>query len=115
MTAEATDGLEPKRKRSKPTSGQAYEARLHSLAYEVAEEQLVQRTISSQTLTHLLKEGSIRGQLELERIRQENLLTEAKIKNLDQLEDIKVLLEEARDSMIGYRTGVMPSASPDQV
>lgn len=110
MTAELAEEPQPKRRRSKPTTGEAYEARLHALAYEVAEEQLRDRTISSQTLTHLLKEGSIRGQLELERLRKENLLTEAKIKNLDQLEDIKNLLVEAKDAMIGYRTGEMPHA-----
>lgn len=108
MTTESAEEPTPRRRRSKPTTGAAYEARLHAMAYEVAEEQLRDRTISSQTLTHLLKEGSIRGQLELEEKRNNNLLIEAKIKNLDQLEDIKVLLEQARDSMIGYRTGQMP-------
>lgn len=110
MTAEEAEGLKPKRRRSTPTSGEAYEARLHAMAYKVAEKQLEDGTISSQTLTHLLKEGSIRGQLEKERLRKENLLTEAKIKNLDQLEDIKNLLVEAKDAMIGYRTGEMPHA-----
>lgn len=109
MTAESEEELKPKRRRARPTSGEEYEARLHSLAYEVAEEQLNSRTISSQVLTHLLKEGSVRGQLELERLRKENLLTEAKIKNLEQLEDIQKLLIEARDAMIGYRGGEAPA------
>lgn len=108
MTTDGDAVPEKKRRRSKPVSGEAYEARLHALAYEVAEEQLLKREASSQVITHLLKEGSVRGQLELERLRKENLLTEAKIKNLDQLDDIARLLSEARDAMVSYRTGEDP-------
>lgn len=45
----------------------------------MAQAQLMDGTASSQTLSHFLKLGSIRHQVELEKIRRDTLLVEEKI------------------------------------
>lgn len=102
----ATEPEEPQKKprrRSAPPTAEAYEQRLVGLAFKQAEEQLAKGEASSQVVSYLLKVGGMREQLELERIRSENLLTEAKIKNMEQLEDMLGLLKDAKDAMMSYR------------
>ena len=75
---------------------------LCNMAMNVAEAQMRDKTVSSQVLTHFLKEASLRTQLELEKIRQENLLTQAKIDQIHQAEDTKELFDKAIKAMNTY-------------
>lgn len=103
MAIEQDEPLKRPRRRPTPTTDEAYEARLIGKAYALAEKQLDDGTASSQVVTHLMKAGSIREQLEKERLRKENLLIEAKIKNMEQLEDVLKMMTEAKDAMMSYR------------
>lgn len=57
---------------------EARENQLVALAYDVAEQQLLDGTISSQVLSQLLKAGSLRGKAELEKLKSENELLRVK-------------------------------------
>ena len=58
------------------------ENQLIALSVDLAEKQLREGTASSQVITHFLKLGSTKNQLELEKIRHENALLEAKTQSL---------------------------------
>ena len=59
-------------------SVESREGQLVSLAYDVAEKQLRDGTASSQIVSHFLKLGTTLAELSKEKLRQENLLLEAK-------------------------------------
>jgi len=67
------------------------EGQLINYAVDLAEKQLRNGNASAQVITHFLKQGTVRSQLELEKLKQENLLLEAKteaIKSSRRLEDL---------------------------
>ena len=84
---------------------EAREAQLISLSYDFAEEQLRAGTASSQLATHFLKAGSVRDQLEKEKIRRESLLLEAKIKDIESQAELKTLFTDAMEALTGYKRG----------
>ena len=73
-----------------------------SLAVDLARQQLLDGTASSQVITHFLKLGSTREKLERERLEEENRLLKAKTKALENAEEIKVLYEDALKAMRNY-------------
>lgn len=83
------------RKRRPAMSPEARENQLISLATDLVEQRLIDGTASSQETTFFLKRGSVKEQLEMERLREENKLLRAKTKALESAEEIKVLYEDA--------------------
>lgn len=81
---------------------EAREQQLVALSYDLAEKQILEGTVSSQVLTHFLKIGSTREKIELQKVKQETVLVEAKVKDLANVEDMKKLYSEAMDAMRGY-------------
>ena len=81
---------------------EAREKQMISLAEDLAEQQLLDGTASSQVITHFLKLGSTREKLERERLEEENRLLKAKTKALENAEEIKVLYEDALKAMRNY-------------
>lgn len=75
---------------------------LTAAAYDLAEEQILDGTASSQILTHFLKAGSIREQEEIERIKAENALLKARVENLSQAGDLAELTQRAIDAFRAY-------------
>lgn len=73
-----------------------------SLAVDLAEKQLAEGTASAQVITHYLKQGTVREQLEQERLRRDNILLEAKANSMASSERMEVLYEEAIKAMRGY-------------
>lgn len=80
----------------------AREKQLISLAVDVAEEQLLNRTASSAVVVHYLKLASQREQLERERLQAEIKLQEAKIQALESTKRIEELYSEAITAMRRY-------------
>lgn len=78
------------------------EVRCIGLAMDVAEQQLLSGTASSQVICHFLKLGTIKEQEEVEKLRRENDLLEAKRKAYESAEDIKALYGEAIDAFKIY-------------
>ncbi len=81
---------------------EARENQLIALAVDCAEEQLRNGTASSQVITHYLKLGSSREQLEKEKIALENELTKAKTEAVASAKRAEELYEAAIIAMRKY-------------
>lgn len=79
------------------------EKELVSLAVEVAEEQLRKRTASPSVITHYLRLGTTAYQLEIEKLKHENELLQAKTENIKSLGRMEELYEEAIKSLKRYQ------------
>lgn len=94
---------EPKEYKCKPfLTPDAEEKQLISLAMERAKEQLINGTASSQVITHFLKLGSSKEQLEKELLAQQTELAAAKSKQLRDTEKIERLYNDAMKAMSEY-------------
>ena len=96
---ESKQELKPFRKAQTP---EARENQLISLAINLAEKQLREGTASSQVITHYLKLGSMEKQLEMERLRNENKLLEAKTADIERSKHMEEMYEEALKAMKRY-------------
>lgn len=81
---------------------EARENQLINLALNVAEEQLLNGTASSQVITHFLKLGTAKAQLEAEKIRHENNLLEAKAEAIKKADNSTELYENVLKAMRSY-------------
>ena len=66
-----------------PMTPEDREQYLINLSLDAAEKQLREGTVSSQVITHFLKLGSSREQLEQDKLREETKQTKAKIDSLE--------------------------------
>ena len=85
------------------SSPEEREQQVISLAYDLAEQQIRNGTASSQVITHFLKRGSIQAELELEKLKKENALLEAKTTALESAAKSEELFSEAIKAMKKYR------------
>lgn len=91
-------------KKSPPASSpKARENQIVNLAYDEAEKRIREGTATSQLLTFFLKLGTMREQIELEKIRSELRLAEAKIQQIDDQKNIKELYQKAIEAQKRYR------------
>ena len=81
---------------------EARENQMISLAVDLAEKQLQEGTASSQVITHFLKLGSTKQQLEKQKLEEENKLLRAKTENIQSMGRIEELYEEAINAMRNY-------------
>ena len=72
------------------------------MAYDAAEKQLQDGTASSQVITHFLKMGSTREQIELEKLKRENAVLEAKAEAYKSAENMESLYKQAINAMMSY-------------
>lgn len=84
------------------TNPEAREQQLISAAIDLAEQQILDGTASSQVITHFLKLGTMRHKEEMEKLRLENELTRAKTESLKRSEHIEELYSEALEAMKRY-------------
>lgn len=91
-----------KRPRRRAETPEREENQLVNLAVELAEQQLREGTASAQVISHFLKAGSTREQLEQQRLRAENDLLRAKIESLASQARIEDLYAKALDAMRSY-------------
>jgi len=106
----------PERKNSRrppATTPEARENQLISLAHDLAEEQIRAGTASAQVMTHFLKLGSSREKLEQYRIAQDNMLTAARIKDIEAKASIEALYKDALAAMSSYQ-GREPTKESDE-
>lgn len=83
-------------------SPEARENQMISYAVDLAEQQLLDGTASSQVITHYLKLGSTKEKLEMEKLREENKLIRAKVENLQAQAKSEELFEKAINAMRSY-------------
>lgn len=115
MTARRKDlGEEssPTPRRPPATTPEGREMQLAAAAYDLAEKQLLEGTASAQVITHFLKFGSARNRLEEQRIRNENLLLEARVTQIAASSQNSELYEQAIQAMKVY-TGEDAGGDPD--
>ena len=93
---------EPKRRGKPATTPEAKENRLISLAVDLAEKQLRDGTASSQVISHYLKLGTSREQLEQRKLEKETRLLEAKVESLESTKRVEELYNKALGAMRSY-------------
>lgn len=100
-------------RRQRPaTTPDVREQQLVSQAIDLAEEQIRTRTASSQVITHYLKLGSSREQLEQQRIAHENELLQVKRQQIESQARVEELYMQALGAMQSY-AGLTPPPEPD--
>ena len=104
---------EEKPTRRRPaTTPEGREIQLVGIAVDLAEKQLRDGTASAQVISHFLKLGSSREQLEQRRLALENELTSAKIESLSSQARMEELYSNAINAMRAYG-GQEVSEEPD--
>lgn len=84
------------------TTPEARELQMVAAAMDLAERQIREGTASAQVITHFLKIGSGREDLERAELIKKNALLEARIENLAAGKDIQELYGNAIDAMRMY-------------
>lgn len=95
------DNIPPERPPATTLKGR--EDQLIAAAIDLAEKQIKNGKASSQVITHFLKLGSTREQVEQQRLQAEVRLLEAKIEGMVSAERIEKLYEEAITAMRRYQ------------
>lgn len=104
----------PKTSRRRPaTTPEARESQMISLAEKLAEQQMEDGTASAQVITHYLKLGSTREQLEQKRLAGEVELQKAKIEAMASTQRLEEMYTRAISAMRGYQ-GVPPEDEVDE-
>lgn len=98
----AASSSNPSRKIRPALSPEARENQLISLAMDLAEQQLRDRTASSQLITEFVKRGSTKARLEKEILEEQKELMAAKTESLQSAKRIEELYENALNAMRSY-------------
>lgn len=107
---------EPERTRRRPaTTPEQRENQLVSDALDLASRQIQDGSASSQVITHFIKLGSSRERLEQERLRNENILLEAKKEALASQARIEELYTDAIRAMRSYAGDDEPEPGEDEL
>ena len=81
---------------------EARENQLIALAVDLVEQRLLDGTASSQETTHFLKLGSMKNRLEMEKLKEENKLLQAKTESIQSAKRVEELYAEAINAMRCY-------------
>jgi 5-formyltetrahydrofolate cyclo-ligase len=101
----ARNPSDPPKKRGRPAhSPEEREKQLQNLAYDEAERLITEHKASSQVLTHFLKGGSEREQLEMERLRNDNRLLLARIEQMEAAVRAEASIEAALEAFRSYQS-----------
>ena len=90
------------KKRRPALSPESRENQLIALAVDLVEQRLLDGSASSQETTHFLKLGSMKNQLEMEKLREENKLLQAKTESIQSAKRVEELYAEAINAMRRY-------------
>lgn len=113
MATRQTNHKHASQSQGKPaTTPEARENQLIAAAVDLAAKQLRDGTASAQVITHYLKLGSSREQLEQERLRNEVDLAKAKIEAMASSARVEELYGQALNAMRAYG-GQEPIEPPD--
>lgn len=81
---------------------EARENQMISLAVDLAEKQLIEGTASSQVITHFLKLGTTKAELEKEKLLSENELLKARTEMIQSAKKVEELYTNALNAMRNY-------------
>ena len=102
MATTDKQGSNTNRKRPPARTPEARENQLIARAVDLAEQQLIDGTASSQVITHFLKLGSTKEKLEKEMMAEQKKLLEAKTEALQSQKQIESLYMNALNAMRTY-------------
>lgn len=91
-----------KKRKAPALTPEARESQLISLAVNLAEKQLAEGTASAQVITHFLKLGTVREQLEKQKLINENALLAAKTESIQSQKSMDELYSKAINAMKMY-------------
>lgn len=91
-----------KKSRRPAATPEGRDNQLISLAYDLAERQMISGTAPAQIVTHFLKLGTVREKLEQEKLQRENLLLSAKVDQIASAKRMEELFSEAIKAMRQY-------------
>lgn len=97
--------IDEKPKYRTASTPEARENQMIALAFDLVEERLRNGTATSQETTHFLKLGTVKEELEREKLRKENDLLEAKRSAIESSERSEALFAEAIEAMKRYSGG----------
>lgn len=101
--AETATVVPKRRRRRRPASTpEARENQMIALAENLAEQQLMDGTASAQVIVHYLKLATSKNQLEMQKLRNENNLLEAKADAIHSEQHADELYKNALDAMRAY-------------
>lgn len=92
----------PKPRRRPAATLDARENQMIALAVDLAEKQLREGTASAQVITHFLKQGTIREQLEQEKLKGEVGLLQVRAEQASTGKNVEELYKKALDAMRSY-------------
>jgi hypothetical protein len=84
------------------TTPEGRESQLISLAFDLVEQRIRDGSATSQEVTHFLKLGSSREQLEQQRLAHENELLQVKREAMESQKAVETLYKEALNAMRTY-------------
>ena len=90
------------RKRRPALTPEARENQMIALAVDLAEKQLMEGTASSQVITHFLKLGSSKAELEREKLAMDNELIRAKTESIQSQKKMEEVYLNALNAMKRY-------------
>lgn len=94
---------EPKEPLPPPaTTLEGREDQLISAAIDLIEKRIYDGTASAQETLHFAKQGTVRNQMELEKIKNENLVLQTRVKEMENRRSGDELLERALNAFRGY-------------
>ena len=98
----AVNSSESSKKMRPALTPEARENQMISLAMDLAEQQLLDGTASSQLITEFVKRGAIKARIEKEILEKQKELIEAKTQNLQSAKRIEELYSNALNAMRNY-------------
>jgi len=101
-TRRKSDSEEPRPRRAPARTPEDRENQVTAAAIDLAEKQILAGTASAQVISHYLKLGSSREQLEQERLRHENELLKIKAEAIAAQERSEELFKEAISAFTVY-------------
>jgi hypothetical protein len=114
LSRKTTPSTETTNSRRKPASTpQGREIQMISLAERLAENQLRDGSASAQVITHYLKLGSSREQIEQKRLEGEVELQKAKIESMASTQRLEEMYSKAMQAFRGYQ-GNPPEEEEDR-
>lgn len=108
-----TEGTKKRSSSRAMMSPEAYENHLINKAYKAVEKRIDSGEATAAELVHFLRQGSIREQLELEKLKKENELLKTKADSIRSQEEIKALYADAIKAF-GRYSG-MPATDDEEV
>jgi hypothetical protein len=93
------------------TTLEGREDQLISAAMDLVERRIHEGTASAQETVHFLRLGSVRNQLEQDKLRHENDVLQTRVKEMESRRSSEELYERALAAMRGYQ-GLEPEEDP---